>query len=51
MSEEPSLTRTAALIIVGDEIVTGRVGDTNTRFLCQELHAIGWHVAKVIFVP
>ncbi|KAK9813658.1 hypothetical protein WJX73_002147 [Symbiochloris irregularis] len=51
VSSSASLTRTAAIIIVGDEILNGKVGDTNTRFLCQELHAIGWHVAKVVVVP
>ena len=47
VSSSASLTRTAAIIIVGDEILNGKVGDTNTRFLCQELHAIGWQVGKV----
>ena len=47
VSDAASLTRTAAIIMVGDEILSGKVADTNTHFLCQELHGIGWHVAKV----
>lgn len=47
MSESAALTRTAAIIMVGDEILSGKVEDTSTRFLCTELHAIGWQVSKV----
>ena len=49
VSDVPSLTRTAAIIVVGDEILSGKVGDTCSQFLCQELHGIGWQVAKVSF--
>ena len=37
---------TVALLIIGDEILAGKVGDTNSSFLCKELYAIGWRVAK-----
>ena len=42
-----SLTRTAAVVIIGDEILAAKVQDVNTYFLCSELHAIGWRVCKV----
>jgi FAD synthetase len=53
--EEPSglarapslLSATAAIIIIGDEIVSGKVADANTSFLCKELHRLGWAVRKV----
>jgi FAD synthetase len=32
---------------VGDEILAAKVADSNTGFLCKELHAIGWRVSKV----
>jgi FAD synthetase len=32
---------------VGDEILSAKVEDLNTPFLCRELRAIGWSVQKV----
>ena len=43
----PMHTRSAALLVIGDEILAAKVQDANTSFLCGELHAIGWRVAKV----
>ena len=37
----------AAIIIVGDEILSGKVEDVNTRFLCTELRSLGWQVSRV----
>ena len=37
----------AAIIIVGDEILSGRVEDVNTRFLCSEMRSLGWEVSRV----
>ena len=45
-----ALTRTAALVIVGDEILAAKVQDLNTHFLCSELRAIGWRVCKASVV-
>lgn len=39
--------RTAGLLIIGDEILSAKVEDVNTRFLCAELRSIGWTVEKV----
>lgn len=33
-------------IIIGDEILSAKVEEVNTRFLCAELRAIGWQVCK-----
>mmetsp|Transcript_21225 Transcript_21225/g.53960 ORF Transcript_21225/g.53960 Transcript_21225/m.53960 type:complete len:533 (-) Transcript_21225:676-2274(-) len=41
---------TAALLLVGDELLAGKVADTNAAFLCGELHAIGFQVAKLVVV-
>lgn len=45
-------TRNAGIIAIGDELLSGKVEDTNTNasFLCRELKAIGWRVQKVVFV-
>ncbi|KAK9840250.1 hypothetical protein WJX74_006136 [Apatococcus lobatus] len=40
----------AAIIIVGDEILSGKVEDVNTRFLCAELRSLGWEVSRVTVV-
>ncbi|KAI3436315.1 hypothetical protein D9Q98_002368 [Chlorella vulgaris] len=42
--------RTAALLIIGDEILSAKVEDANTPFLCRELRAVGWTVNKVVMV-
>ena len=44
-------TRSAALLIVGDEILAAKVRDSNTGFLCAELRAIGWRVGKARAAP
>ena len=49
MSLEASLTRTAIIVVVGDEILTGKVEDCNSSLLCRELHALGWRVLRVCF--
>ena len=36
--------RTAAILAIGDELLSGKVEDTNTPFLCSELHDMGWQV-------
>jgi molybdopterin-biosynthesis enzyme MoeA-like protein len=37
----------AGIVVIGDEMLSGKVEDTNTPFLCRELHKIGWTVRKV----
>ena len=50
LSISHSFTRTAAIVVVGDEILAAKVQDVNTHFLCSELRAIGWRVCKVIML-
>lgn len=42
-----AFTRSAAVIIIGDEILSGKVEDSNARFLSKELFSLGWRLAKV----
>ncbi|KAL6762532.1 MoaB/Mog domain-containing protein [Haematococcus lacustris] len=42
---------TAALLVIGDELLSGKVEDTNTTYLCQELHSLGCTVRCVVIVP
>ncbi len=38
---------TFSFLPAGDEILSAKVEDVNTQFLCAELRAIGWRVKKV----
>ncbi|MFV2038493.1 MAG: competence/damage-inducible protein A, partial [Paracoccaceae bacterium] len=42
---------TAAILIIGDEILSGRTQDTNTRFLAAELTKAGIELREVRVVP
>lgn len=42
-----SMSWVAGIVVIGDEILSGKVDDTNTAFLCRKLHEIGWTVGKV----
>lgn len=42
--------RTAAIIIIGDEILKGHVRDTNSYFLCKRLFLLGVKVRKISVV-
>eukprot|EP00887_Chlorella_sp_A99_P006739 scaffold3.g6739.t1 len=44
-------TKTAGLVIIGDEILSAKVEDVNTPFLCGELRALGWRVNKARAAP
>lgn len=50
-SREGLRSGTAALAIIGDEMLSGKVEDANGHFLCQQLHALGWRVARLQMLP
>lgn len=41
----------AALVIIGNEILSGKVEEANGRFLAQELFGMGWHLLEIAVVP
>lgn len=41
---------TAGLIVIGDEILSGKVADTNTPFLIAELRALGVRLSEIAVV-
>ncbi len=43
--------RTAGLLIIGNEILSGKVQDANSPFLCRELRALGVDVRKISVIP
>ena len=42
----PAFTSSAILVIIGDEILSGKVAEQNAQFLCRELFLLGWRVTK-----
>ncbi len=45
------MPKTAAIIVIGDEILSGKVQDANSHFLAAELRALGVDVRRVIVIP
>lgn len=44
-------SRTAAILVVGNEILSGKVEDENARYLVHELRALGVSVGRIEVVP
>jgi molybdenum cofactor synthesis domain-containing protein len=42
---------TAGIVIIGDEILTGKFADENAAFLIQELRALGVELRRVLMIP
>jgi molybdenum cofactor synthesis domain-containing protein len=43
--------KTAGIILVGNEILSGKIADANAAFLCRELRALGVEVKKIVVIP
>lgn len=43
--------RTAGLIVIGNEILSGKVVDTNSTFLAQQLRAVGVSLLRMVVIP
>ena len=48
MPEQPT---TAAIVIIGNEILSGKVKDENSHYLCRELRDLGVEVRSVTTIP
>lgn len=42
---------TAAIVVIGNEILSGKVVDTNSPYLCRELRGLGVDVSRVVVIP
>ena len=42
---------TAGIVIIGNEILSGKVADTNSAYLCRELRLLGVDVERMITIP
>jgi molybdenum cofactor synthesis domain-containing protein len=45
------MAKTAGILVIGNEILSGKVVDTNSPYLCQELYALGVEVCRVTVLP
>ncbi|MBM3220318.1 MAG: competence/damage-inducible protein A [Candidatus Rokubacteria bacterium] len=45
------MPRTAGIILVGNEILSGKVIDANASYLCRELRALGVEVRRISVIP
>jgi molybdenum cofactor synthesis domain-containing protein len=44
-------TTTAAMVVIGNEILSGKVADTNSTFLARELRRAGVALERIIVIP
>ena len=45
------MDRTAGILVIGNEILSGKVVDTNSPFLARELRALGVTVRRILTIP
>jgi molybdenum cofactor synthesis domain-containing protein len=45
------MPKTAGIILVGNEILSGKVEDANAVYLCRELRALGVEVRRITVIP
>lgn len=45
------MSRSAGIVIIGNEVLSGKTQDTNSYFLCAELRQLGVEVQKISTIP
>ena len=45
------MAKTAGIVLVGNEILSGKINEANAAFLCRELRALGVEVRKIAVIP
>jgi FAD synthetase len=45
------MPKTAGIILVGNEILSGKIADANAAYLCRELRALGVDVRRIAIIP
>lgn len=51
MKNNQNTAKTAGIIIIGNEILSGKVHDTNSYYLTSELRALGVEVRRISVIP
>src|SRR5512144_164773 len=46
-----SMAKTAGIILIGNEILSGKVTDANAAYLCRELRQLGVDVRRITVIP
>jgi molybdenum cofactor synthesis domain-containing protein len=47
----PAAVPTAGIIVIGNEVLSGKVTDTNSPYLCRELRTLGVDVERILTIP
>jgi len=42
---------TAGILVIGNEILSGKVVDTNSPYLCERLRGLGVDVDRIVTIP
>jgi len=45
------MPKTAGIILIGNEILSGKIEDANAAYLCRELRALGVEVRRIAVIP
>lgn len=45
------MSKTAGIIIIGNEVLSGKTQDINSTFLCRELRSLGVDVRRIVVIP
>lgn len=51
MGEEKGKTKTAGILIIGNEILSGNVRDSNSFYLASELRSLGVRLKRITVIP
>jgi molybdenum cofactor synthesis domain-containing protein len=45
------MARMAGIVLIGNEILSGKIVDANASYLCRELRGLGVEVRKIVVIP
>jgi FAD synthetase len=45
------MPKTAGIVLVGNEILSGKIEDANASYLCRELRTLGVDVRRIVVIP
>jgi molybdenum cofactor synthesis domain-containing protein len=45
------MAKTAGIVLIGNEILSGKINEANAAFLCRELRGLGVEVRKIAVIP
>src|SRR6185369_5757187 len=45
------MPKTAGIILIGNEILSGKIQDANAAYLCRELRSLGVDVRRISVIP